>query len=100
MVLYTGQEEQDQFLQYAYDGIQLCHFVHEYEDKLNNDEYQLSEIKYVTYGIHHLNQSEQIYFLAKIRAQPRFEIDEKQRRHETSQQKNNIIYILYAHQQK
>jgi len=55
MVLYTGQEEQDQFLQYAYDGIQLCHFVHEYEDKLNNDEYQLSEIKYVTCGIHHLN---------------------------------------------
>jgi hypothetical protein len=39
MVLYTGREEQDQFLQYTYDDIQLCHFVHEYEVKLNNDDY-------------------------------------------------------------
>jgi hypothetical protein len=77
MVLYTGREEQDQFLQYTYDDIQLCHFIHGYEVKLNNDDYQLSERKYVTCDIHHLNQFEQIYFLAKIRAQPKFEIDEK-----------------------
>ena len=39
----TGLEEWDQFQQYAYDDVQLCHFVHEYEDKLTNDEYQWFE---------------------------------------------------------
>jgi len=44
---YTGLKGLCQFRQYVDDDVQQCHFVHEYEDKLTNDEYQWSEKKII-----------------------------------------------------
>ena len=55
MVHYTGLKGWGQFRQYVNDNIQQCHFVHEYEDKLTDDEYQWSEKIYLIYDIHHPN---------------------------------------------
>jgi len=60
MVHYTGLKGWDQFRQYDYDYVQQCHFVHEYEDKLTDDEYQWSKKIYLIYDIHRPNQFEQI----------------------------------------
>ena len=57
---YTSLKGLGQFRQYVYDDVQLCHFVHEYEDKLIDDEYQLFEKMYLIYDINHPNQFEQI----------------------------------------
>jgi hypothetical protein len=46
----------------------MCHFMHECEDKLDDDEYQWSERKWIIFGIHRPNQFEKI-FLMKINAQ-------------------------------
>jgi hypothetical protein len=37
---YTSLKGLGQFRQYVDDNVQQCHFVHEYEDKLTDDEYQ------------------------------------------------------------
>jgi len=60
MVHYTGLKELGQFQQYVDDDVQRCHFVHEYEGRLTDDEYQLSERIYLTYDIHRPNQFKQI----------------------------------------
>jgi hypothetical protein len=60
MVHYTGLKGLGQFRQYIDDDVQQCHVVHEYEDKLTNDEYQWSEKIYLIYDIHCPNQFEQI----------------------------------------
>jgi hypothetical protein len=39
-------------------NILLCHFVHECEDKSDDDEYQWSERKWIIFGIHHPHQFE------------------------------------------
>jgi hypothetical protein len=39
MGLYNVRGEEDQFQQYANDNVQQCYFAHEYEEKLNNDDY-------------------------------------------------------------
>ena len=39
---YTSLKGLGQFRQYVDDNVQQCHFVHEYEDKLTDDEYQWS----------------------------------------------------------
>ena len=57
---YTGRKGSGQFQQYVNDDVQQCHFVHEYEDKLTDDEYQWSEKIYLIYDIHRPNQFEQI----------------------------------------
>jgi len=57
---YTGLKELGHFRQYVDDDVQQCHFVHEYEDKLTDDEYQWSEKIYLIYDIHRPNQFEQI----------------------------------------
>jgi hypothetical protein len=57
---YTGLKRLGQFRQYVDDDVQQCHFVHEYEDKLTDDEYQWSEKIYLIYDIHRPNQFEQI----------------------------------------
>jgi len=54
------------FPHYTYDDVLLCHFVHECEDKSDDDGYQWSEKRWIVYGIHRLNQFEQILFLMKI----------------------------------
>jgi hypothetical protein len=43
MVHYTGLKGLGQFRQYVNDDVQQCNVVHEYEDKLTDDEYQWSE---------------------------------------------------------
>jgi hypothetical protein len=57
---YTGLKGLGQFRQYVDDYVQQCHFVHEYEDKLTDDEYQWFEKIYLIYVIHCPNQFEQI----------------------------------------
>ena len=57
---YTGLKGLGQFRRYVDDDVQQCHFVHEYEDKLTDDEYQWSEKIYLIYDIHRPNQFEQI----------------------------------------
>ena len=56
----TGLKGLSQFRQYVDDDVQLCHFVHEYEDKLTDDEYQWSERIYLNYDIHRPNQFQQL----------------------------------------
>jgi len=60
MVHYTSLKGWGQFRQYVNDNIQQCHFVHEYEDKLTDDEYQWSEKNYLIYDIHRPNKFEHI----------------------------------------
>jgi hypothetical protein len=55
---YTSLKGLGQFQQYVDDDVQQCHFVHEYEDKLTDDEYQWSKNNYLIYDIHHPNQFE------------------------------------------
>jgi hypothetical protein len=55
MVHYTGLKGWGQFWQYVDDDVQQCYFVHEYEDKLTDDEYQWSEKIYLIYDIHRPN---------------------------------------------
>jgi len=55
---YTSLKGLGQFQQYVDDDVQQCHFVHEYEDKLTDDEYQWSKKIYLIYDIHHPNQFE------------------------------------------
>jgi hypothetical protein len=57
---YTSLKGLGQFRQYVDDDVQQCHFVHEYEDKLTDGEYQWSEKNYLIYVIHCPNQFEQI----------------------------------------
>jgi len=57
---YTDLKRLGQFRQYIDDDVQQCHFVHEYEDKLTDDEYQWSKKIYLIYNIHRPNQFEQI----------------------------------------
>jgi hypothetical protein len=58
MVHYIGLKGLDQFWQYVDNDVQQCHFFHEYEGRLTNDEYQWSERIYLTYDIHRPNQFE------------------------------------------
>ena len=60
MVHYIDLKGWGQFRQYVDDDAQQCYFVHEYEDRLTDDEYQWSKRFYLTYDIHHPNQFEQI----------------------------------------
>jgi len=60
MVHYIGLKEWGKFRQYVDDDAQWCHFIHEYEDRLTDDEYQWPERIYLTYNIHRPNQFEQI----------------------------------------
>ena len=57
---YTGLKGLGQFQQYVDDDVQQCHFVHEYKDKLTDDDYQWSEKINLIYDIHRPNQFEQI----------------------------------------
>jgi hypothetical protein len=60
MVHYIDLNGLGQFQQYVDDDVQQCHFVHEYEDRLIDNEYQWYEKLYLTYDIHRPNQFEQI----------------------------------------
>ena len=60
MVHYTSLKGLGQFRQYVDDDVQQCHFIHEYEDKLTDDEYQWSEKNYLIYDIHRPYQFEHI----------------------------------------
>jgi hypothetical protein len=73
------------FPQYVYDDVLLCHFVHECEEKLDDDGYQWFERRWMVCGVHRPNQFEQILFLMKIDVQRESEIDEKQSKHQTWQ---------------
>jgi len=68
-------------------------FVHECEDKSDDDEYQQSEKIWIICGIHRPNQFEQILFLMKIDVQRESKIDEKQSKHQTWQREDNTIHI-------
>jgi hypothetical protein len=52
MVHNIGLKGLGQFRQYVDDDAQRCHFVHDYEDRLTDDEYQWSERIYLTYNTH------------------------------------------------
>ena len=74
IVHYIGLEEWGKFRQYVDDDAQRCHFIHEYEDILTDDEYQTN-------------------------IQQVFENIERWKTHQIWQQEDNTIYVWYAHQQ-
>ena len=49
---YTGLKGLGQFRQYVDDDVQLCYFVHEYEGKLGDGEYQWFQKIYLICDIH------------------------------------------------
>ena len=58
MVHYTSLKGWGLFRQYVDDDIQQCYFVHEFKDKLTDDEYQWCEKNYLIYIIHRPNHFE------------------------------------------